>query len=227
MPKQMKSKAVKNTKSSVSKTSTKKAVAPKTVAKKTTVAKAISKKVIAPKSKATAHKPVKTVTAKAVVPASTKAKKAKDQRKQLDLCLLLDCTSSMYSWIQRSKDTLKQIINKVKEENENLCVRVCFVGYRDIKDTHRFTIHGFTEDLDAVKTFISKVNAEGGADMPEDVQGGFNKAFQQDWGTHSIKQCFLICDAPGHGKNINGFGPGVMYGDDYPNGSPDGFKFED
>jgi hypothetical protein len=34
----------------------------------------------------------------------------------------------------------------------------------------------------------------------------------------------MICDAPGHGKDINGFG---TMGDDYPNGSPDGFKLED
>jgi len=34
----------------------------------------------------------------------------------------------------------------------------------------------------------------------------------------------MICDAPGHGKDINGFeGPG----DDFPNGSPDGFKIQD
>jgi len=50
----------------------------------------------------------------------------------LELCLLLDCTGSMGSWIQRSKDTLKQIIEQVKKENEALTVRVCFIGYRDV-----------------------------------------------------------------------------------------------
>ena len=34
----------------------------------------------------------------------------------------------------------------------------------------------------------------------------------------------MICDAPGHGKDINGFSG---FGDDYPNGSPDGFKIQD
>jgi len=38
------------------------------------------------------------------------------------------------------------------------------------------------------------------------------------WTADSIKQAFLICDNPGHGRDISDTG------DDYPNGSPDGFK---
>jgi hypothetical protein len=65
----------------------------------------------------------------------------------------------MSSWIQRSKDTLKQIIQSVKKENESLVVRVCFVGYRDIGDSKRFEIFQFSEDLDAAVKFISSMNA--------------------------------------------------------------------
>jgi hypothetical protein len=39
---------------------------------------------------------------------------------------------------------------------------------------------------------------------------------------HSIKQAFMICDDPGHGADING-----GEGDDYPKGSPDGFKIQE
>jgi len=55
----------------------------------------------------------------------------------LELALLMDCTSSMSSWIAKAKETLNEIIDKVVEECKqegNLKVRVCFVGYRDIKD---------------------------------------------------------------------------------------------
>lgn len=193
-------------------TATKSAKAPaKTIAKSRAVRKTATKKTAAPK-----------------VTTSAKAKSAKerqseaDSAKQLDLCLLLDCTSSMSSWIERSKDTLKQIIDHVKEQNRGLTVRVCFVGYRDIRDTPRFTILPFTENINEVKSFIAKTNAQGGADMPEDVQGGFNKALQQDWGLHSAKQVFMICDAPGHGKDLTG--NKGSFADDFPNGSPDGFK---
>ena len=40
----------------------------------------------------------------------TAATKPKQGAKILDLCLVLDCTASMGSWIERSKDTLKTII---------------------------------------------------------------------------------------------------------------------
>ena len=55
----------------------------------------------------------------------------------LELGLLLDCTSSMGSWISRAKKTIHDIIDKsIKEceEDGSLKCRVSFVGYRDIKD---------------------------------------------------------------------------------------------
>jgi hypothetical protein len=102
--------------------------AEKTLAKKLTVTKAVATK------KATQVKK-ETVPAKvtAGVTKQTKAaNKTKGNSNILELCLLLDCTGSMGSWIQRSKDTLKQIIEQVKKENEALTVRVCFIGYRDV-----------------------------------------------------------------------------------------------
>jgi len=42
------------------------------------------------------------------------------------------------------------------------------------------------------------------------------------WTPSSIKQLFLICDAPGHGKDICGDSR-----DNHPTGSPDGFKIQD
>lgn len=67
-------------------------------------------------------------------------KKSEAQKDILDLCLLMDITSSMQVWIERSKDTLKEIINNVKLSNPELEVRVCFVGYRDIRDDVRFCV---------------------------------------------------------------------------------------
>lgn len=101
-------------------------------------------------------------------------------------------------------------------------MRVCFVGYRDIKDHPRFSIKEFSEDLDDVKKFISSVNASGGGDFPEDVQGGFHKALGMAWEAGSVKTAFHIFDAPGHGKDICPNG-----GDDYPAGSPEGHKIQD
>lgn len=87
----------------------------------------------------------------------------------------------MGSWIQRSKDTLNEIIDNVKAVNPELKIRVSFVGYRDIQDHERFSIYNFTENIDEIKTFIAKVSADGGGDFPEDVQGGFDKAIKMNW----------------------------------------------
>jgi len=154
---------------------------------------------------------------------STQSEKKSTSKKDiLDLCLLMDCTSSMQVWIERSKDTLKDIINNVKLSNPELEVRVCFVGYRDIKDEVRFCIQDFSEDIELVKTFISKQVADGGRDWPEDVQGGLDKALKANWSANSIKQAFLIADAPGHGVEISG----DAICDEYPKGSPDGFDIK-
>jgi len=68
----------------------------------------------------------------------------------LEIALLMDCTSSMSNWIRKAKETLITIIDKIiqecKEEG-NLAVRVSFVGYRDIKDTHRFRVMEFTDNI--------------------------------------------------------------------------------
>jgi len=68
----------------------------------------------------------------------------------LEISLLMDCTSSMQSWINRAKETLIQIVEKVVkdcEEDGKLSVRISFIGYRDIKDKNRFSILPFTDDI--------------------------------------------------------------------------------
>ena len=148
-----------------------------------------------------------------------------DEKPTLEIALLMDCTSSMASWIEKAKQTLHDIVNSIveecKEDGGNLKVRVCFVGYRDIKDRKRFAVKEFTEDIDSVKQFINGTHAEGGADEPEDLQGGLKLALLQDWTEEASKRVFIICDAPCHGKSYH------SCHDDFPEGSPDGLVLED
>lgn len=65
--------------------------------------------------------------------------------------------------------------------------------------------------------------AHGGGDTPEDVVGGLRKCLDQDWTEGSLRQVFLICDAPCHGKQYH---TNDYMGDSYPNGSPEGLKLE-
>ena len=131
---------------------------------------------------ATKSKAIKKDSAKEKVTAAKKAVVKKENekiaagKKFLDLGLIIDCTSSMYSWIDRAKETLKTIIDNVMASCDgNLKVRVSFVGYRDHCDKNRFAIKGFTEDIQAIKEYIQATPAEGGGDAPEDVVGGLRK----------------------------------------------------
>ena len=154
----------KPTRNSVSKT--KKAAAPKKIiSKKAAPKKAPAKRSI---SKAKPAAKPKAVKKEPVAPKRNAIAKSSGS-KSLDLCLILDCTGSMYSWIQRSKDTLHKIIDHVKNENKGLTIRVAFVAYRDIKELNRFDVTDFTDNLDVVKANIQKQPATGGKDFPEDV----------------------------------------------------------
>jgi len=54
----------------------------------------------------------------------------------------------MSSWIYRAQKTLKQIVDDAVSSCDGMLkVRVCFIGYRDHKENHRFEIKHFTEDI--------------------------------------------------------------------------------
>jgi hypothetical protein len=117
----------------------------------------------------------------------------------LDLALVMDLTGSMSDWIENTKDTLKQVIDAVVENNKNLEVRVAFVGYRDFPDDEIFTVHDFTFDIAEMKGYISTLDARGGADSPEDVAGGLHQLLQLSWHPNSTRLASLVADAPSHG----------------------------
>ena len=67
------------------------------------------KKTTAPAKKETS-KPIKKETKTAAKKETSKAGKTTKGAKLLELGLLCDCTSSMWSWIDRAKKTLHEII---------------------------------------------------------------------------------------------------------------------
>ena len=138
--------------------------AKKPIAKKVELLKKVISKAKPAAKKASAHVEIKEklrgkdiATGEATKKQPVRPKRnaiTREGAKTLDLCLILDCTGSMSSWIQRSKNTLREIIDHVKNENKNLTVRVAFVAYRDISDANRFDVTDFTEDIDLVKKKI-------------------------------------------------------------------------
>ena len=122
--------------------------------------------------------------------------------------------------LARDNDLNNFILNKAKEceEDGSLKCRVSFIGYRDINEARRFEVKPFSDNIDEVKKYISEVKADGGADEPEDMQGGLKLCLLQDWTEEAIKRVVIITDAPPHGKQYHG----NRCSDDFPNGSPEG-----
>lgn len=132
----------------------------------------------------------------------------------VDLLLILDCTSSMSSWIKQCQRNLDKIIDEVRQKAKvTQKIRVAYLGYRDFGnpgDEQHFDVLDYTEDIQMVKDKIKKSKAMGGGDIPEDVTGALKRALQFKREA-DLQLVYLICDAPAHGRQYHE----VRY-DDFP-----------
>ena len=95
------------------------------------------------------------------------------------------------------KTICKTIVSKVKEIDDKK-LRVAFVVYRDHSNgPNRIQYINFTENIDELKTFVNRVEAMGGEDIPEGVLGGLEAVTRLSWASSS-KFIFHIGDAPQH-----------------------------
>ena len=132
--------------------------------------------------------------------------------RMLDLLFFVDCTGSMYSWITKVKEEINRIMDFLTASTIKSDIKMSFIGYRDYCDSNRFEIAGFTNDVNYLRNFISKANADGGGDTPEDIAGGLQKVMEQQWRPEASKYMIMIADAPCHGKKYH------TCDDDDPNG---------
>ena len=84
------------------------------------------------------------------------------------------------------------------------------VNYRDHPpqdNTYVTNLIDLTDDISAVKEFISNTNAFGGGDLPEAVCCAFEKSLNSlSWRPEAVKVLILITDAPAHGIGCGGDG---------------------
>ena len=141
----------------------------------------------------------------------------------LDVAFLMDCTSSMRSYINEAKKNIEYVVNLIQEEYGNK-VRIAFVGYRDHTDgDKRIECIQFTESISEFNKSIKDIKAIGGRDTPEDVLGGLEAVGDMNWSS-KIKVLIHIADAPQHGSRFHDLG---KVADDYFDEEPRGLKAED
>eukprot|EP00331_Platyophrya_macrostoma_P012908 CAMPEP_0176415582 /NCGR_PEP_ID=MMETSP0127-20121128/5885_1 /TAXON_ID=938130 /ORGANISM="Platyophrya macrostoma, Strain WH" /LENGTH=311 /DNA_ID=CAMNT_0017795591 /DNA_START=1167 /DNA_END=2102 /DNA_ORIENTATION=- len=142
----------------------------------------------------------------------------------IDVCICIDTTGSMESFITQSKEAIKIIIKTVSAINNSYQDRFLFsiVSYKDhandySKDRSELVVESldFTTNINAI-SFLDSLKAVGGDDAPEAVFDGLYSAHDKSWRAESIKIMFHILDAPPHGKEY------WAGNDTYPNGCPCG-----
>ena len=116
----------------------------------------------------------------------------------------MDCTSSMSACIHQAKTHIVPMATSISEQSVGSAVEMGFVCYRDFDYKNGNIVpHPFTAGIADLQAFITTLSATGGADIPEDMAGGFAEAFgpRFAWRTADDSKRFvvLVADAPCHG----------------------------
>lgn len=137
----------------------------------------------------------------------------------IDICFVMDATSSMRPWIEATMETVKEEVGRIAS-SYGKTPRIGIVAYRDVADTSEWLpkqkvseqqtllkpepqtryprAYQFTRNKDQAMQDLKAQQAYGGTDIPEDVVGGLNEALHLDWKAPE-RILLLITDAPPHG----------------------------
>ena len=142
------------------------------------------------------------------------------QRKGLDLCIVMDATSSMEPYIKQCQHTILKLFEDAKNFREP--VRIAFMAYRDVSDEIQFEWMDFQEDGGDLDECIATVKAEGGGeDAPENIAGAFKRVESFAWKSEK-RLIFHVADAACHGKKYHYYAR-----DDHEEGDPNGYNPEE
>ena len=121
-------------------------------------------------------------------------------RAKLDVLFLIDTTGSMGDEIDRLKDSVRSVAERIAALPANADLRLGMTLYRDRGDLFVTRTFDFTGSVDVFKAALAEVQAAGGGDTPEDLDAGLHQAVTApSWrGDDTVKLVFLIADAPPH-----------------------------
>jgi hypothetical protein len=138
----------------------------------------------------------------------------------LDVVFLLDCTGSMKSYIEATKNDILEFVHSILSLHPNISLRLAFIGYRDHCDKEeRLAVMRFSPSVEEFQTTVGNQVAKGGGDDCEDVMGGLHVVRGLDWSSET-RILYHIADAPCHGRDFHR----TDCSDDFPEGDPNGLK---
>ena len=152
------------------------------------------------------------------------AKQVPVEPQTVDVAIVMDLTGSMSQEIAAVANKMIDVFDKLREKNSDKVFKIGFVGYRDydVRESERYVIIDFTEDIATVSEMIRTLRADGGDDVAEDVAGGLQKLIGLSWSA-DVKQVLYVADAPAHGRQYHS----IKVSDYYPDGDVNGLVLED
>jgi len=124
----------------------------------------------------------------------------------VDLLFVLDVTGSMQAQIDQLKNALSILQLNLGAMPNKPRLRFGLVQYRDRGDDFVARAIPFTEDAEAFSQILSRVEADGGGDGPEDLQAALDTALHgMDWNRGGLRLGFVVTDAPPHLDYGEGF----------------------
>ena len=113
--------------------------------------------------------------------------------------LMVDTTGSMSDELMYLQEELRDMVERISDDNANLPIRVSVNFYRDEGDEYIVRSYPFTFEIDNAVDSIMDQQAMGGGDTPEAVHTALHAAINEhDWDEHAVKLMFLVLDAPPH-----------------------------
>jgi len=132
----------------------------------------------------------------------TFAKADPDKSKpRIEVCFVLDTTSSMSGLIDGAKQKIWSIANEMISAKPTPELKLGLIGYRDRGDEYVVKTFNLTDDIDAIYGHLREFKAEGGGDAPESVNEALDEAIHKvSWSNDRkvLKIVFLVGDAPPH-----------------------------
>ncbi len=118
----------------------------------------------------------------------------------LDILFLLDATGSMSDEINRIKQTLVSISQRVSDLPSQPDLRFGMVTYRDRGDDYVTQTYDFDHNVRRFTRAVRNVSADGGNDYPESLNEALHQAVNNvSWrDDNAVRLVFLLADAPPH-----------------------------
>lgn len=122
----------------------------------------------------------------------------------IQLMFVIDTTGSMGDEISYLQAEIIDIIQRIKEDNNQITIYLALMFYRDNGDDYVTRYYDFSTDIEAQVQKLAKEYAMGGGDFEEAVDEAFKLASLQQWLLSSSTNILVhVADAPSHDKDVS------------------------